>query len=46
MTEEQWQHIIEVDGHPEMAGYEEELKETMYITFVPDKKATGIALND
>jgi Na+/phosphate symporter len=29
LTEERWQHIIETDGHPEMADYEEELKETI-----------------
>lgn len=29
LTQERWQHIIETDGHPEMEGYEEELKETI-----------------
>lgn len=29
LTQERCQHIIETDGHPEMEGYEEELKETI-----------------
>lgn len=29
LTEERWQHIIAVDGHPEMEDYEEDLKETI-----------------
>jgi hypothetical protein len=29
LTEERWAHIIEPMNHPEMADYEEELKETI-----------------
>lgn len=29
LTEERWEHIIEAINHPEMDGYEEELKETI-----------------
>lgn len=29
LTEERWEHIIEPSNHPEMLGYERELKETV-----------------
>ena len=29
LTEERWEHITEPINHPEMAEYEEELKETI-----------------
>jgi hypothetical protein len=29
LTQERWEHIIDPINHPEMAGYEEELKETV-----------------
>jgi hypothetical protein len=29
LTEERWQHIIEINNHPEMADYEEHLKTTI-----------------
>ena len=29
LTQERWDHIIDPINHPEMAGYEEELKDTL-----------------
>ncbi|OFZ19317.1 MAG: hypothetical protein A2Z20_04095 [Bdellovibrionales bacterium RBG_16_40_8] len=29
LTQERWEHIIEPINHPEMANYEDELKETV-----------------
>ena len=29
LTDERWEHIIEPHNHPEMAAYEEQLKETI-----------------
>jgi hypothetical protein len=29
LTEERWEHIVDPINHPEMLGYEEELKETI-----------------
>jgi hypothetical protein len=29
LTQERWSHIVEPINHPEMAGYEDELKETI-----------------
>ena len=31
LTEERWQHIIEVINHPEMEDCEDELKETVHL---------------
>ena len=31
LTEERWEHITEPSNHPEMLGYERELKETVRI---------------
>jgi len=56
LTQEHWEHIIEPINHPEMADYEEELKQpnfnydelsdTLYVSFEPGAKATGIELNN
>jgi len=56
LTQERWQHISEATNHPEMEDYEDkmtqpvmnydETSDTLYISFVPDVKATGIELSD
>ena len=49
LTDERWAHIVDPINHPEMTqpifNYDEP-SDTLYVSFAPGEKATGIELND